>query len=311
MRRSTFLLGALGCGLAPSALAAAPAAVDQPLNRGNTSNDVARIWGRAGNRKLLIILPPYGGDHHYFDASTMPAHLLDRGVDFAVLFTEVTGYNTTADVTRLDTLIRHVMEHRGYDRNKIVLGGFSAGGSGAFRYALRKLQGENLAIQPAALISVDAPLDLERWYKGMSLVLQRSNESNPFFGECQYLTGMYREMFHGAPEENPQAYWDNSILTASKPDGGNAAYFKRTPMRLYSEPDMDFFLPYAMDYGSINASDQVSMAAISKAQGNENVSLVLTSGRGYRADLNNMRLPHSWSIVDEPALAEWVAARLV
>ena len=161
------------------------------------------------------------------------------------------------------------------------------------------------------MISVDAPLDLERWCKGMQLVLQRSNSSNPFYGECQYLTQMYRDMFHGTPEENPTAYWENSILTASKGDGGNAAFFKQMPMRLYSEPDMDFFIRYGMDYSCINASDQVSMASISMAQGNQNVSLVLTSGRGYRADLNNMRLPHSWSIVDEAPLAEWIAARLV
>jgi hypothetical protein len=82
------------------------------------------------------------------------------------------------------------------------------------------------------------------------------------------------------------------------------------PLRLYSEPDMDFFVPYGYDYGSINASDQVSLAAIARSQGNADVSLVLTSGKGYRADLGGRRLPHSWSIVDEPELARWIAAHL-
>ncbi|MES1200434.1 MAG: hypothetical protein ABUS57_03185 [Pseudomonadota bacterium] len=311
MKRSTFLLGGLAIGVAaPAQTLGAPTPADEYLDRHNTNTDVARIWSRPGNRKLAIILPPYGGDHRYYDASTMPAHLLDRGIDFAVLHTEVTGYNLPTDVTRLDALIRHVIERRGYDPSKIVLGGFSAGGTGAFRYALQKLQGENLTLLPAALVSVDAPLDYERWCKGMALVVQRTMPDNPFYGECQYLTQMYREMFGGTPQENPSAYWARSILTASKPDGGNAALFKRMPMRFYSEPDMDFFLPLGMDYASINASDQVSMASISLAQGNPNVSLVLTSGRGYRADLGGRRLPHSWSIVDEPVLADWIAARL-
>ena len=308
MKRSTFLGGALGGLLSARANPrVARSAVNEYLNASDTTHDVARVWSDPGNRKLAIILPPYGGDHQYYDASLLPAHLAELGIDFAVLFTEVTGFNQMEDIARLDRLIRRVVDAHGYDASKIVLGGFSAGGSGAFRYSLHKLKGENLAVQPAALVSVDAPLDLERWYKGMTLVLARSNSSNPFYGECQYLTEMYRTMFHGTPEESPEAYWANSILSASKPDGGNAAYFKTTPMRFYSEPDMDFFVRYAMDYSCINASDQVSMASIATSQGNPNVSLVLTSGRGYRAEMNNMRLPHSWSIVDELALAEWIA----
>jgi hypothetical protein len=121
---------------------------------------------------------------------------------------------------------------------------------------------------------------------------------------------MYREMLGGTPDEKPEAYRAQSVLTASRPDGGNAVYFKRMPMRLYSEPDMDFFIPYGLDYAGINASDQVSMAALARLQGNTEVSLVLTHGKGYRADLGNRRLPHSWSIVDEPELARWIAAHL-
>lgn len=311
MNRSTFLMTALASVL--PACASVPRGDpprDERLSPSETDQNVARLWARPGNRKLAIILPPYGGDHHYYDASLLPAYLAERGIDFAVLHTEVTGYNQPSDITRLDALIRHVVAAHNYDPGKIVLGGFSAGGYGAFRYALRKLQGEDLAILPAALISVDAPLDIERWCKGMSLMVQRTEPTNPFYGESQYLTQMFRDMFHGTPEDNPAPYWEHSIVTASKANGGNAAHFRRMPMRLYSEPDMDFYVANGMDYAAINASDQVSLATILRAQGNQNVSLVLTSGRGYRADLNNIRHPHSWSIVDEPALADWIAAQL-
>lgn len=306
-------MGALACGLlAPlgSRASDASTAADEYLDPATVTGDVARVWSQPGNRRLAIILPPYGGDHHYYDSSRIPALLAELGIDFAVLFTEVTGYNRASDIARLDALIRKVMERHNYDSAKVVLGGFSAGGTGAFRYAMQKLQGDNLAILPAALISVDAPLDLERWCKGMQLVVERSGPDNPFYGECQYLTQMYRDMFGGTPQDKSAAYREASMLSASQGDGGNAKYFRQMPMRLYSEPDMDFFIRYGMDYASINASDQVSMASILTAQGNTDVSLVLTSGKGYRADLNNMRLPHSWSIVDEPDLARWIAARL-
>jgi pimeloyl-ACP methyl ester carboxylesterase len=285
-------------------------ATDELLNPQDAQHDVARLWSMPGHRKLTIILPPYGADQNFYNTSKMPALLARRGIDFAVLFTETTGFNQDADLTRLDALIAHLLAMHGYDKSKVVLGGFSAGGYGAFRYALFKLQGRPLTVLPAALISVDAPLDIERWCRGMSLFVQRSNDQNPFFGESQYLTQMYREMLGGTPDEKPAAYRQQSVLTASLPEGGNAVYFKHMPMRLYSEPDMDFFVPYGFDYASINAADQASLAAIAKLQGNNDVSLVLTHGKGYRPDLGNRRLPHSWSIVDEPELASWIAAHL-
>jgi pimeloyl-ACP methyl ester carboxylesterase len=304
------LLGSSSVALAAPPAQRTPVGKDEALDQKLADVDIARIWSTPGNRKLTIILPPYGADQNFFNASRLPGYLSARGIDFAVLFTETTGYNQPVDIVRLDALISHLVATHRYDPNKVVLGGFSAGGYGAFRYALRKLQGEPLAILPAALISVDAPLDIERWWRGMNLFVQRSDDKNPFHGEAQYLTQMYRELLGGTPDERPQAYREHSILTASVPDGGNAVWFKHMPMRLYSEPDMDFFVPYGLDYGGINASDQVSLAAIEKTQGNDDVSLVLTSGRGYRADLGNRRLPHSWSIVDESELAGWISARL-
>lgn len=288
----------------------APSPRNEGLHAGVSDRDVARLWSTVGHRKLVVILPPYGGDHRYYDSSALPKLLADRGIDLAVLFTETTGFNRDADIDRLDALIGHVVARGGYDRDAVVLGGFSAGGYGAFRYALRGLRGNPVAVRPVALFSVDAPLDLGRWYRGMSLASRRMPEGSPFRGEFDYLTRMYRELLGGTPDEKPDAYREQSVLTASLPEGGNAVYFKRLPMRLYSEPDMEFFVPLGLDYGAINAADAVSLATVLRAQGNTEVSLVLTSGKGYRADLGGMRMPHSWSIVDEAALATWIEARL-
>lgn len=282
----------------------------EALDPANSGSDIARVWSGRQNRRLTIILPPYGADHTYYDSSKLPNLLAERGIDFAVLFTERTGFNRLSDIDRLDRLISHVVERGGYDRDKVVLGGFSAGGYGAFRYALRGLRGGKIAIRPAALVSIDAPLDIARWYRGMSLATGRMSEQNPFRGEFDYLTRMYRELLGGTPEAKPDAYREQSVLTASMPDGGNAVYFKRMPLRLYSEPDMDFFVPLGLDYGSINAADAVSLASILNSLGNERVSLVLTSGKGYRADMGGARMPHSWSIVDESELARWIATQL-
>ncbi len=65
--------------------------------------------------------------------------------------------------------------------------------------------------------------------------------------------------------------------------------------------------------GIVNGSSserQFKLAALLHSQGNSQVSLVLTSGKGYRAEMGGARMPHSWSIVDEADLARWIAGRL-
>lgn len=91
-------------------------------------------------------------------------------------------------------------------------------------------------------------MDIERWYNGMELFLKRVHaESNLFYVESKYLTQMFMEMFDGSPSDRPLAYREHSIVSASLVDGGNAKYLKDIPIRLYSEPDMDFYLNYGLD----------------------------------------------------------------
>src|SRR3954463_5015059 len=151
---AALVAGLGGCG---ASAAHAQVGADEFLNAADARHDVARVWSTHGNHKLTIILPPYGADQNFYNASRMPALLAKRGIDFAVLFTETTGFNQDTDIARLDALITRLLSNHGYDKSKVALGGFSAGGYGAFRYALFGLQGKPLALRPAALISVDAP----------------------------------------------------------------------------------------------------------------------------------------------------------
>ena len=79
---------------------------------------------------------------------------------------------------------------------------------------------------------------------------------------------------------------------------------------MYTEPDLLFFLEHVTDLYSLNALDVVFAINELRAMGNRQAELVITSGRGYRADLGGIRLPHSWSIVDEPELASWIEEKI-
>lgn len=277
------------------------------LHESDTSTHVIKVWHKAGNKKLVVLLPPYGQDHNYYDASELPDILLQQGIDFGVAHPGYTGYFEMKDIQMLDSLIAMACNKYSYTKQKIALGGFSAGGYGALRYALVQLKTKSLSVLPAVLFSVDAPLDLERWYKGMDLFLKRVHDpDNINYGESAFLTGMFRERFHGSPSEVPETYRELSVVSASLPDGGNAKHFVNIPICLYSEPDMNYYIEQGLDYYSINSADQVALANILKILGNKNVSLILTSGKGYRPDLGNIRMPHAWSIVNEAELAQWL-----
>jgi pimeloyl-ACP methyl ester carboxylesterase len=278
------------------------------LHQTDTINNVVRLWRAAGNSKLVVLLPPFGGNQNYYNASKLPALLGANKIDFAVVYPGDVGYTNDDDIKRLDSLIALVATKYHYDRNGIVIGGFSAGGYGAMKYTMKKNKGElNLTYSPKAVFSVDAPLDMERWYMSLNLIRQRVDSTNIMYGEANYLVGMFNNIYGGSPSQNIHTYRENSVVSVFLPDGGNAKYLKNIPVRLYTEPDINWYIDHLnLDYLLINAIDQAALISILKLQGNKNASLVTTTGKGYRPELNNMRMPHSWQIVDEKELVDWI-----
>jgi hypothetical protein len=92
-------------------------------------------------------------------------------------------------------------------------------------------------------------------------------------------------------------------------DGGNARLLKNTPVRLYVEPEINWRLEnWNRDIFSSNITDATALINVLKLLGNANADLITTSGKGYRPD--GSRNPHSWSIVDEHGLAQWLTEYL-
>jgi hypothetical protein len=140
----------------------------------------------------------------------------------------------------------------------------------------------------------------------MDLLLRRgTNEQER--NEAHAILEALRSNLGGSPDEVPDAYRRTSPLLAFAPDGGNAGLLRTTPVRLYTEPDIGFWIEhYAADYYSINAVDAAAMINQLRILGNARAQLVVTHGKGVRPDLGGIRLPHAWSIVDEADLARWM-----
>jgi len=272
-----------------------------------------RLYGGGpGARALVALLPGYGGGVDDFARSSLPARLAEGNVATIVVkpTPEGTGYLDDAGLDALNTTLAEAARSLGLPSGRVVIGGFSAGGVGAVRHAQRCAQGRCDAVaDPVAVFGVDPPLDFARWARAMQLILERGGPQMEL-GSAEGILWALRHHLGGTPDEVPEVYRHASPLLAYEPRGGNAGLLVDRPVRLYCEPDVAWMIENSLDYYTTNAIDQVVMINTLRLLGNRRAELVVTTGRGYREDLGGIRLPHSWSIVDEPELATWIMRSL-
>ena len=83
-------------------------------------------------------------------------------------------------------------------------------------------------------------------------------------------------------------------------------YIRNIPIAYYSEPDISWWMnEYNLDYSGLNVRDGSCMINELKLLGNTNANLIITENKGYRKP-NNRKQPHSWSIVDNQELLNWL-----
>lgn len=161
---------------------------------------------------------------------------------------------------------------------------------------------------PMAVFSVDAPLDFESWWKRETLNLRRGDPKSQL-EESEGILQALRFALGGSPNQFREVYRKRSPLLVSEKDGGNARFLKNVPIRLYTEPDVAWTIEnIGRDYYTLNAADQAALTLELRALGNTRAELITTTGKGFRPP--GIRNPHSWTIVDEPDLADWITRGL-
>jgi hypothetical protein len=210
----------------------------------------------------------------------------------------------------MDRLIAKVLDEYKVQDGKVAMGGFSAGGIGAMRYAEFCIrQGHSKSKAPVAAFAVDSPLDYERWFLGAELASKRLEVGERENAEDRDAVYYLRKEFGGSPTEVVEAYRRQSVVSALVPDGGNARLLRNTPVRIYIEPDIKWRVEnWNQDVYNSNLLDATALINVLTLFGNKDAELITTSGRGYRRD--GSRNPHSWSIVDERDLAQWLTRML-
>jgi len=245
---------------------------------------------------ILVLLPGSGENpKSIFNKTSLPQILANKV--FLIIAIEL--HNALfADESTIDELNKICkIQSRKYNASKLIIGGFSSGGAVAVGYAEYLLTSDSSNLLKG-VFTIDPPLDLNRLYASAERKI-----SYPCQGlimkEGYSIKQQLGSTLGGSPDSKPDQYLIHSSYSANDSDGGNAKYLKSIPIRLYTEPDLNFVRKtYCKDlqFNDINASDLESLYNFLLKMGNKRAEYIATAGKGF----------HSWNIVDAGDCADWI-----
>lgn len=175
-----------------------------------------------------------------------------------------------------------------------VIGGFSLGAINSLRYSeLAYQDSSKTIIHPKAVFAVDPPVNFITLYNTSIRNLTKDSTNS----ESKTVIDRFHYHTEGTPINKYDRYTYYSAFSNTEEKGGNTKYLKDIPVRIYCDPDINWWMKNRNNsYYDMNALDQSAMILQLNELGNTNAEFINALGRGYR--LNGNRHPHSWSLID-------------
>lgn len=207
-----------------------------------------------------------------------------------------------------DKIANQLMKEYTILNNRIVLGGFSGGGMLSITFAERAVRDQNTSFIPKAIFAIDTPLDYEHMYERAEREIKR-NFSEIGVSEAKWVINDFNSTFKGSPRDFPNEYETYSMFTHRKEDGGNAKYLMNIPIRIYTEPGIEWQLENRQrDLYDLNCTNISAMINLLQLKGHKNAEVITTFNKGKR--LNGTKHPHSWNIMNSKETMNWILEQL-
>ena len=185
----------------------------------------------------------------------------------------------------------------------IYIGGFSSGGNISLLLSAFLVSHPELKLKPEGAFIIDSPIDLSQLYFASEKNIAR-NFSKVSVDESNWIIHTLGTKF-GNPHDDISPYEKYAIYTYNTDNSKNIESLKSIKLRFYTEPDTLWWKENRKaDYDQMNAFYIKELERNLREKDFEFIEFIPTENRGYRA--NGERHPHSWSIVDEADLIEWV-----
>ena len=213
------------------------------------------------------------------------------------------GFDTATQASFLE-MLDHVNKTYPLKGLPFFAGGFSIGGTCVVKYAELAIS-NNYPVKPKAVFAIDAPLDLERMYTSMIREIKLPNSPDWALEESNYVLNRFDQEFGGSPKEYLTNYHQISPYSFNDTTRQAIKSLIHLPIRLYTEPDILWWINEGVDYSLMNSIDFAAMINELNRLGNDKAELMISTGKGYRKP-DNTRHPHSWSIVDHIDAVRWM-----
>jgi pimeloyl-ACP methyl ester carboxylesterase len=194
-------------------------------------------------------------------------------------------------------------------KDKFVIGGFSAGGTIALRYAeLCKESPSQFPINPKAVFAIDSPVDIINLWDYFDREKSK-NFSSAGVNEANFVQPIMEKELAGTPTTNLANFVEHSPFYAGSNAIGNEKYLKDIAVRVYHDMDVVWQLKNRRrslyDNNALCSSELISRLLL---QGNDQAEFIQSRNVGYRS--NGMRHTHAWSIVDEVEFIQWMKEKI-
>ncbi|MEP1096053.1 MAG: hypothetical protein ABJG78_13145 [Cyclobacteriaceae bacterium] len=217
-------------------------------------------------------------------------------------------YADDSVIENLNQAFEHVKMTYSVGSDEFVIGGFSAGGTIALRYGEYCIdRSQEAAILPKGVFTVDSPVDLFDIWNYFQREIKKSY-SEAGSGEAKFVSEiMIKEI--GDPINERDNYSRLTPFNADLEYPGNEKFLKNMSVRVYHDVDIVWQLQNRrrslFDSNALAASELINRLLL---LGNQNAEFMSAKQPGYRSA--GFRHPHSWSIVDEVELMQWVKKNL-
>jgi len=213
-------------------------------------------------------------------------------------------YADSVTQANINAVLKNVITKYKVNTSDFVLGGFSAGGMIALRYVelCNEFPGQ-FPIRPKAVFTVDSPIDIFTIWD--QLEESARNRYSALAVEEAERAMKHIKNDYGIPRENISTYAKLTAFSMNKTYSQNEKFLKNTAVRTYHDVDIAWRIKNRNQ--TVHQSNyEVTAELINRLNlmGNKKAEFMQTFQTGYRS--NGQRHPHSWSIVNEVELIQWM-----
>lgn len=255
----------------------------------------------------LILIPGFGeSSSDVLEATTLPYEAVKENIAVFIPTlqngTESYGFSPQSQIALMN-IMRDIQQRFNLQKKDFYIGGFSMGGSTAIKFA------ETAEIKPVCVFAIDSPLDFERFYystkRDVEIYKKGIAEGDSIYVKLLNDIG---NIMGGSPRDHIENYYRISPFSLSDTTHQAIIPLKNLPIRVYIEPAEQWWLDNRQtDVLGLNILDATAFINDLRLLGNDRAELITTNHKGFRNKGKNYH-PHSWTIVDNSNLIQWMKA---